>query len=308
MKVRLDFCDFWPGFPKANNFFYNILKSRFDLELTDQPEYVIYADPGAHLHRLHNCVRIYFGIESFLPDWTECDYALTCHYLHDPRHLRLPYYAVTGHAPALVKGQEDPAQILAQKSKFCSFVVSSQHPRKNKNRAEFYHRLSRYKRVDSGGRFLNNIGGSIPGGPGGKVQFLRDCKFNIAFENASIPGYTTEKLFEALQARCIPIYWGSPRIQEEFNPKSFLNYLDFPSEEALIQRIIELDQHDDQYLEMLRQPCFHNNQPNEFFNLERLLDFFERIFTTRIRPVSRRRPFFRMGRWIALKRNKPHRP
>ena len=55
-------------------------------------------------------------------------------------------------------------------------------------------------------------------------------------------------------------------MHEEFNPASFLNYFDFPSEEALIERIIELDKDDAKYLEVMRQPYCHNNQPNEFFN------------------------------------------
>jgi hypothetical protein len=172
---------------------------------------------------------------------------------------------------------------------------------------EFFRRLSRYKRVDSGGKAFNNIGGPLPHWMA-KLEFLRTCKFNIAFENNSLPGYTTEKIVEAMQARCLPIYWGNPRIQEEFNPKSFLNYFDFPNEEALIDRIIELDRDDAKYLEVLRQPYFHNNQPNEFFSQKRLLDFFERILTTPIRPVSQRRRFFQLGRWLPTKLNRPHGP
>jgi hypothetical protein len=133
---------------------------------------------------------------------------------------------------------------------------------------------------------------------------LQTCKFNIAFENASLPGYTTEKIFEAMRARCLPIYWGNPRIHEEFNPRSFLNYFEFSDEEALIERIRELDQDDAKYLEVMRQPCFHQNQPNEFFRPDRLLDFFEKIFTTPIRPVSQRRRLFQLGRWTWVKRNK----
>jgi len=306
--IRIDFCDYAQGYPKTNNFFYNLLKTRFDIEITDQPEYLIYATPGSHLHLLHNCVRIYFGVESYLPDWSECDYAMTCHYLDDPRHLRLPYYALYGQPGVLDKQHDDPESILRAKTRFCSFVVSNLDKRRIQERVKFFHRLSRYKRVDSGGRALNNIGGPLPVGPQAKVDFLRTCKFNIAFENSSVPGWTTEKLFEAMWARSLPIYWGSPRVHEEFDPASFLNYPDFPNEEALIERIIELDKDDAKYLEVMRRPYCHNNQPNEFFNLGRVLDFFERIFTTPIRPVAQRRRLFSFGRWVLVKRNKPHGP
>lgn len=301
--IRLDFCDFYPGFPKTNNFFYDLLKEHFDVQICDQPDFLIYSYFG-HQHRLQSGTKIFFTGESALPNWQECDYALTCHYLDDTRHLRLPFYVLYGDAQSIVKGQEDPAQILAHKTKFCSFVVGNHHPRKNKNRADFFHRLSKYKRVDSGGRFLNNIGGPVPGWSGGKVRFLKDYKFNIAFENASMPGYTTEKLFEAMQARTLAIYWGNPLVSREFNPRSFLNYADFPNEEAVVERIMELDRDDAKYLEYVREPYFHGDRPNEFFDRERLLSFFEKVFTQPIEPVSRRRKWFSMGRWILVKRSR----
>ncbi len=60
---RIDFCNFGAGYPKTNNFFYNLLKTRFDLEIVDQPEFLIYTNPETHIHRIHDCVKIYFGIE-----------------------------------------------------------------------------------------------------------------------------------------------------------------------------------------------------------------------------------------------------
>lgn len=286
-------------------FFTRLLKERFQVEICDQPDFLIYSVFG-HEHRLHSGVRILFSGESALPDFNECDYSIGCSSVDDPRHLELPFYVLYGEAPQILKRDDDPERILAGKSKFCSFVTSSHHPRKNQNRRDFFLRLSQYKQVDSGGRYMNNIGGPIPGWSAGKIEFLRRYKFNIAFENMRLKGYTTEKIFEPMIARCMPIYWGDPRINEQFNPKSFLNYHDFPSEEALIERIIELDKDDAKYLEMMRQPYFHNDQPNLYFSRERMLDFFERIFTTKISPVGRRKKWFLPGRWLLVKRHYLH--
>lgn len=305
MKIRLDFCDFWPGFPKTNNFFFNLLKERFDVEICDKPDYVIFSDLGSHVHRLYNCVKIYFCPEDFPPDFQQYDYALTARYVDDPRHIRFPYYVLGNDALTLIKDGEDDAVLLKEKTKFCSFMVSYGN-RKTSERVKFFHRLSKYKQVDSGGRVLNNIGRSIAPGVPSKLEFLRQYKFHIAFENASMPGYTTEKLVHAMRARTLPIYWGNPRVSEEFNSHSFLSYFDFPNEEALIEKIIELDKDDGKYLEYLRQPYFHSNVPNEFFSHERLLDFFEKVFTQRIRPVSQKRSFFRLGRWMVVKKNQSH--
>jgi len=108
-----------------------------------------------------------------------------------------------------------------------------------------------------------------------------------------------------VQARTLGIYWGNPLVNREFNPRSFLNYPDFPNEEALVEKIIELDRDDAKYLEYLRQPYFHEDRPNEFFDRERLLSFFEKVFTQPIQPVSQRRKWFSPGRWTLVKRNRP---
>ncbi len=301
-KIRIDFCDFGCNISKTNHFFTRLLQERFEVEICDQPDFLIYSAIG-HEHRMHSGVRIRFSGESAPPDFRECDYSIACCKLDDPRHLQLPFYVLYGNAGEIIKKNDDFDRILAAKKRFCSFIVRSHNPRKNKNRLDFFLRLSKYKKVDSGGVFMNNIGGPIPGYSPGKIEFLRSCKFNIAFENAGLPGYTTEKIFEPMVARCAPIYWGDPFITEQFNPKSFLHYRDFPNEEALIERIIELDRDDAKYLELLRQPYFYNDEPNVHFSRKRLLDFFEKIFTTKIEPVGRRKQWFLPGRWVLLKRH-----
>ena len=309
-KIRIDLCDFRFNYSKTNNFLFKLLSERFAVELCDRPDFLIYSCFG-HDHRLHSGVRIFFSSESDMPDFSECDYSIASVKLDDPRHYQYPNYVLHGDPQEIVKKNDNPAEILAAKTKFCSFVISGYNPRKNKNRVDFFNRLSQYKRVDSGGKKFNNIGGPIAGGSRGKIDFLRAYKFNIAFENRSLPGYTTEKIFEPMVARCLPIYWGNPLINEEFNPRSFLNRANFPTDDALIEKIIELDQDDAKYLEYVRQPYFHGDQPNIFFDRQRLLDFFEKIFSQKIQPVAQTRhkafSFGRLfGRWKLVKRHHWH--
>ena len=309
-KIRIDFCDIAPYFNKTDNYLYNVLSERFQLELHDQPDFLIYSC-GGYSHRLHTGVKIFYSGESDTPNFRECDYSVASIKLDDPRHLHLPLYLTHVKAEDIIKKHDDPERILAAKTKFCSFIVSGYNPRKNGNRVEFFQKLSKYKQVDSGGRKFNNIGGPISGGSQGKIDFLRQYKFNIAYENRALPGYTTEKIFEPMVARCLPIYWGDPTIDEQFNPRSFLNRADFPSDEALIEKIIELDNDDEKYLSYLRQPYFHNDQPSQFFNHERVLDFFEEVFFRKITPVSRQTGGFHflrrfLGRWKLVKRDHWH--
>ncbi len=309
-KIRIDFCDFGPNFSKTGFYLYQVLKERFEVELCDQPDFLIYSC-GGQTHRLHSCVKIFFSGESDLPDFQECDYSIASAKLEDPRHLQYPNYVHYGEPEEIVKRGDDPEKILAAKTKFCSFLISGYHPRKNSNRVDFFRKLSKYKLVDSGGRMFNNTGGPVPGGSRGKIEFIRQYKFNLAFENRSLAGYTTEKIFEPMVARCLPIYWGDPEINEHFNPRSFLNRADFASDEALIEKIMELDHDDAKYLEYMRQPYFHSDQPNLYFNRERILDYFEKVFAQRIVPVAQRRrngfSFGRLlGRWKLVKRHHWH--
>jgi len=316
-KIRIDFSDFFPNFCKTDFYLYQVLAERFDVELCDQPDFLVYSC-GGHSYRLHSGVRILFSGESDRPDFRQCDYSLAAIKLDDPRHLQFPNYVHYGAPEEILKRHDRAEEILAAKTKFCSFVVSGYHPRKNGNRVEFFQKLCRYKNVDSAGRKFNNIGGPLPPGPPckinylqpsrDKIEFLRPYKFNIAFENRSLPGYTTEKIFEAMAARSLPIYWGDPDIAAHFNPRSFLNRADFASDEALIEKIIELDQDDEKYLAYLRQPYFHHDTPNQYFSRDRLLDFFEKIFTQKITPVAQagRKAFSfgrLFGRWKLAKRH-----
>ena len=304
MKVRLDLCDFQPGHPKTRDFFYTLIKERFDVDICDCPDYLIFFDLGQHVHRVYNCVKIYACTESYAPDFRLYDYALTCREIDDPRNLRLPPYVRYVTPQMLIKSEtETPEQILASKSKFCCMLAGYSN-KKTRIRDGFFQKLSKYKKVDSAATALNNVGSHIP--RAARIDFIKQYKFYIAFENERLPGWTTEKIADAMRTRTVPIYWGNPAIATEFNPKTFLNYSDFSSEEALIEKIIELDRDDAKYMDYLRPPYFHNNEPNQYFSRERLLNFFERIFTTAITPVSRRRYWNQIGRWILVKKNKPN--
>jgi hypothetical protein len=108
-----------------------------------------------------------------------------------------------------------------------------------------------------------------------KVKFMSNYRFNLCFENSSYPGYCTEKLFEALCAKTVPIYWGSPTVALDFNPKAFLNRYDYASDLEFINKIIELDSNKDAYNEMYMQPMFRDDEHQRNFNEDRFLNWFE---------------------------------
>ena len=47
-----------------------------------------------------------------------------------------------------------------------------------------------------------------------KVAYMRQYRFNICPENSNADGYCTEKVFEAIAAGCVPVYWGCNNMPE----------------------------------------------------------------------------------------------
>jgi hypothetical protein len=147
-------------------------------------------------------------------------------------------------------------------------------------RIDFFNKISQYRGVDSGGRYLNNIGSPIQPGVDNKLDWMRNYKFSITFENSSYPGYTTEKLMHALITDTIPIYWGNPLAGLDFNPKAFINCHDFKSFDEVIELVKEIDQNDSLYREYLSQPFLKDNVETDFCKEENILARFDEILNS----------------------------
>ena len=301
--LKIDFVDF--GFiDKCDNFFVTLLSKYYTVMISDRPDLLFYSDTGnSQLYKLYNCKKIFWTGESSEPDFNVCDYAITPRKIDNPRHCRLPYYVVgcECNAEDLIKKPGEAEEILRGNRHGCGVVISNVG-RRARYRRTFFHELSKHISVSSGGRGLNNIGAPIPQGGQSKHSFLKNYRFNQCFENKSLPGYTTEKIAEAMWARCIPIYWGDPNIALEFNTKSFINVLGSSNEEECFARIVEIEKDDDAYFSMLKEPYFIDNKPNEFFNEDRYANFLRQAVEEDITPRCKQSENFRFGRWRLAKR------
>ncbi|MGX2983144.1 glycosyltransferase family 10 domain-containing protein [Helicobacter sp. 23-1045] len=168
------------------------------------PQFIVYSVFGTrHIH--YDCVRIFHTAENCRADFNFCDYAITYDYLDfGARHLRYPYYLrnLVGVDKNSAIYQKSAFCAEFAKRKFCSFVVSN--GKADELRSAVFEALSAYKKVDSAGRFKNNVGFLADD----KIAFLRKYKFNICFENSDTAGYVTEKIIDAKKADSVPIYWG----------------------------------------------------------------------------------------------------
>ena len=269
--ISINFVDFWQGFNPMDNYFYNLLIQEFDVEISNNPDYLFYSLFGNN-HLQYNCTKIFYTGENIPANFNECHYAFTFDYLDNERNYRLPHYLLYPGYYDLVNKKVDNNLVSR---KFCNFLVNNPNCIERNN---FFQKLSKYKKVDSGGALFNNLGYEVRG----KRNFQKDYKFSIAYENNAYrpgyPWYITEKPFEAMCVNSIPIYRGGYKINEDFNTKSFINYHDFKSEDEMIEYIIYLDQNDDKYLEVLKKPWFINNQIPNNNKLENIKLFLYKIF------------------------------
>ena len=245
-KLQIKFIDGWKTWRLEDDYFYKLLSEDYDLVISDSPDYVFsvgvsYANTDFNYP---DAIKIVFCTENRTPDFNRFDYALGFdHLFFGDRYLRMPLFATYPDFQDLLssnfEGMSDE-QLLSRK--FCSFVVSNGWD--DQLRLRFFEQLSKYKRVDSGGRVFNNVKERVKN----KREFCRQYKFNIAFENSSYPGYTTEKIVQALAASSIPIYYGNPIVSADVDPACMVSVHGPEDVDRAIAEIIALDNDDNAYL------------------------------------------------------------
>lgn len=282
--LKLGFCDTFNPVPE---FFTEVLSFRYDIIRDDiNPDYLIFGDDNFGRKNYsfdpNKITKIFYTGENRRPNNYICHAAISFDHDFNPKMYRLPLYVLNmWHQkkmglPNVYDVVRFPFDLENGKKKdFCGFVNSNPNcPERN----TFFHRLSEYKKVASGGPLFNNVGYIVPRDDKGiqnKIKFLSNYKFTLAYENGSYPGYATEKMLEAYLAGTVPIYWGSPTVELDFNPRCFLNRHDYPSDAAFIEQIKALDQDNHLYMRYYLEPLFQDNQPNKFCDLDRFLDWFD---------------------------------
>lgn len=292
MSLSILFADMWEGFDPMNNFFIDMLKIRNEwshvqgTNNTNEKYDLIVAGPfGKSWTTIDKKVPIVFfsgerwvrSMESEFTHSSRTDILyLTNDPIEDDNHMRLPIWTIYLN---LFKYQNEivvdskcnpnglPIALAAtsqgdnslSRPNFCGFVVSN--PYNNIRNSAFY-ALHNYKKVDSGGAYMNNIGGPIQhlygGGGGGDIAkyfFLKERKYCLCFENGLAPGYVTEKLLHAKMAGCIPIYWGDKHALSDFDPRGFIHIPEEHTPESIVRIVDLLEKNNDMALKIAKTPA-----------------------------------------------------
>lgn len=267
------FCDMWDQFQEDYNFFTlmlneagsklnppKIVKGVSLTNLVGKPDLVFFGPFGVSWMKYPGVPKVHYTGEN-TPPVPHADVKLNLGFRHvdmaKEDYLRFPIWFTeinwfSADVERLVNPKPIPLELCTRtqedtwssRSKFCSFIVTNPM---NPIRNQSFHWLNTYKTVDSAGNLYNTVGNELSalrGGGGGeikKTQFMMNYTFALTYENNTSSGYTTEKYLHAKAAGTVPIYWGDPNFQRDFNPAGCIDARGVKTPDELIKLVKECD-------------------------------------------------------------------
>ena len=278
--------NWWNKQPADEIWFTGFLHSKRFLKRYPKARYVFFSALGntniLHLdtlaHPLSHCrKRIYFNGENnhypgFAPylnnllDHHSIDLSLGFDYTDDPRYLRFPLWILEMFPP---KSTVEDIKLICDtlshqqwdasvRNRFCALVSGNRGPDDPgaQRRTRLVKKLNTIATVDCAGKLLHNTDELKTRFNDNKAEYLKQYKFYICPENASVEGYVTEKVFHAIGSGCIPIYWGAQGNPEPdvLNRDAILFWNPDGDNTALLKQIETLQSNDKLYREFFGQP------------------------------------------------------
>lgn len=288
---KIAFKCFWPNFTTTDQFylFAEFLHANFHITVTPDERdadivfYSIFCSEPVHLD--HTKKNIFYTGENLksarwaeykmiFPEHDKFDFYIGFNRSLSRNTLRAPVFLgrkYAGNSPFSTLRQLQKPRILVPKKKFCIFLQAGKS--ESQYREKFCLDLMRYKPIECPGRILNNCQPLDNNRLSwdNKIEHYKQFKFAFAFENSVAPGYTTEKLVEALLGNTVPLYWGDPTVDVDFDKKTFICRSDFGSDNEMIEYIKFVDQNKDEYEKyFMNPPLISKSLADE----RRYIDFF----------------------------------
>jgi hypothetical protein len=273
--LRVFFNNFWNGFTEKTDsmdctFFITLLEKVFEspIHISSSPDDAtvlvesIFGNRSYLNHKKWRSTFLFTGETHYCnhPHVSEYDCVLGFEETHDNRYVHCPLYLLFLQTnPSILQQIRDgnthvPTPTIPPSHHASVIISSSFH---GHERMRFTQRLEEKMTVFYGGKYKNNIGGPVAGhfNSPAMIDFYRRGRFAITMENSIGPYYITEKLVNGLRAGVIPVYWGTDRVAEFFNPRRFFHLKSTATDEdmsELIERMCKLT--DEEYLNMIREP------------------------------------------------------
>ena len=237
-----------------------ILQEKYNIKITDKnPDIIIDTVFGNTPLPKTDAIKIFFtgeAIEARNPD--NYDLAMGFDYIDHPNYIRLPlYYMYPVYDAHNIRTDYNRGECNPKKPYFACFLYSNggeSNPKRFDGalaRNNLFDKLSEYKKVESGGRYRNNIGNMIPRED--TMSWMSQCKFVVSYENQTYEGYMTEKPFLSYFSGAIPLYYGNKRAMEDINHKAMIVESDFSGQDEMVEYIKKVDNDDALYCDIWNQ-------------------------------------------------------
>ena len=167
-------------------------------------------------------------------------------YAEHPKYIRFPFWLERLFGPMAT--QKDIADFVklhnlsnpSNRTKDCAFICKRDY---FGDRAQMADWVEQIMPINYPSDFCHNDDDMREKYGDDKIEYLRQFRFNLCPENSNNKGYVTEKIFEAIKADCVPVYWGNEGYPEPdiLNPKAII-YLDKDKPEeglALLRRLYD---------------------------------------------------------------------
>ena len=255
--IKVNFVDFWEGLDFKTLKLYKILDKHYNPITSDKPDYLFcssfYFDE--HLN-YNNCLKILYSVDDTAIDYIRYHYNIDSNddVPNGRQHLYCPAYFCFAENFIFEKMKNKHLDIQGHEDEllnrdFCSLVYCNEEPITKLIQEE----LDKYRKVNylEGFDYINVLEKNQED----KYDFLKKYKFSIVCENEKKNGYITEKVLDAFAAKTIPIYYGADNVNKYFNPEAMIIIKDEDDIDNAIERIKQIDEDDELYLHMLKQPA-----------------------------------------------------
>jgi hypothetical protein len=242
MALKVAFLDLWPRADPESTFLLRALRETTPAVVTtpDDAELLFFSVFGSENAGFVG-TKVQYSGENTRPRWSATDFHIGCNHLDDRRHLRFPFYVAAIVDPQWSAPPLPPGPPWSDRE-FCLFLTSHE----TRRRVEAFDAISRYRAVTSAGSVRRTVQPPDLEPRDGKwraskLLYQRNFRFTIAYEHTATPGYTSEKLVDALLARTIPIYWGNPRVDDDVHADCFIKASDFADLDSLVEHVRRVD-------------------------------------------------------------------
>lgn len=80
-----------------------------------------------------------------------------------------------------------------------------------------------------------------------KYEVLNQHKFNFIIENAIVDNFISEKILDSFLSLCIPVYLGSPKVDEWIPKECYIDIRDFSNTDNLIDYLVKMSDKEYQF-------------------------------------------------------------